>query len=97
MLLLTQSLCHVRHLLQLVSACRERGKVQLTGQAWYKGAAVASPVSVMHHGAYTAGIHRQLQTHQDRHAQHAGKCPGTCKNEAASQPTAYVLFHTVTC
>ncbi len=65
-----------------MGACRERGKVQLTGQAWYKGAAFASPVSVKHHGVCIAGIPQQLHIHQDRHAQHARKetpCPGTCK------------------
>ncbi len=72
-LLVTQLLRHVRPLLHLVSACRERGKVQPTDQAWYKGAAVVSPVSVKSHGACIAGIHHQLHIYQDKHGQHACK------------------------
>ncbi len=48
----------------MVSTCRERGKDQPTGQAWYKAAALASCVSVRRHGACIAGFHHQLHMHK---------------------------------
>jgi len=93
-LLVTQSVRHVRPFLHLVSACRERGKVQLTGQAWYNRAAVASVVPVKRHGACIAGIHHQLQGHRNRHARHACKVNSMPRHlqkwpsKAASQPAA---------